>query len=753
MNENEEQLELAKLEDTLQQIKQQLALAAVACDESQVELQHNLTDYWENIGGDTADEAQLIEVVTRQKSISSVINQKHLQLQKMAASPYFGRIDFAEQVPEGSLAPEPIYIGIASLTNEASGQLLVYDWRTPIASMFYDFERGEAFYHCPIGEIRGEITLKRQYKILHGRIQYMFDSELKIDDEILQEILGRSADDKMKTIVTSIQREQNRIIRDEGHRLLFVQGPAGSGKTSIALHRVAYLLYRERKTITANNIIIFSPNHIFSDYISNVLPEIGEENVLQTTFEDYIQSSMSPYSLSVETRSSQLEYIFSLSPDKNFRTRLASIHYKSSPDFETVIQNYLVFFEKQIISDYPAIEFRDQIIFSKQDWQDYYSINLAYLPPFKRIAKIRQVIQARLQLISHELRQEKEAEIIATSNEVNEKAIKALARMAARNELRPVSDQVERLTELNSPLKLYRRLFHDEALFRRLTNKMTVPQEWPAIRNQTLNQFNMGQIPYEDSFPLLYFQGMLEGFPANNDIKYLVVDEAQDYTVLQYKILAQLFPHCSWTIMGDPAQSIHPYLQAASFEVASQTIAIENPLILKLSRSYRSTREIQKFSAELLSRQEAVDYVDRPGKLPQLMEVTDKTFTPDILARLVEQLREAGCQSIAIICKTVEHSNIIYQAVRSKTKIQLIASDDSEFSRGTIVIPAYLAKGLEFDAVLIVDVSKESYGCETDRNILYTVCTRALHRLILCYTGELSPLIAAIPPNLYNEIK
>lgn len=751
MNEKEHQFELNKLATTLQQINRQLALAAVACNESQAELQNNLTDYWENIGGDTVDEAQLIEVVTRQKSISSVISQKHLQLQKMAFSPYFGRIDFAEQLSDSVLAPEPIYIGISSLTNQNSGELIIYDWRTPIASMFYDFERGDAFYHCPVGEIRGVITLKRQYKIMDGRIQYMFDSELKIDDEILQEILGRSADDKMKTIVTSIQREQNQIIRDEGHRLLFVQGPAGSGKTSIALHRVAYLLYRERKTITANNIIIFSPNHIFSDYISNVLPEMGEENVLQTTFQDYITNVMSPFSMSVEDRSSQLEYIFNNSSDREFRTRLAGMHYKSSTDFKTVVENYLVYFEKQIISDYPAIAFREQIIFSKQDWQNYYSINLAYLPPFKRIAKIRQVIQNRLQIISHQLRQEKEAEIIATSNEVNEKAIKALARIAAYNELRPVTDKVERLTELNSPLKLYRRLFHDDALFHRLANTTVIPHEWPAIRSQTLIQFNTGQIPYEDSFPLLYFQGMLEGFPANNNIKYLVVDEAQDYTVLQYKILAQLFPHCSWTIMGDPAQSIHPYLQTASFETASQTIPVENALILKLSRSYRSTREIQKFSAELLSGQETVEFIDRPGKLPQVKRIVDKTLAPDVIVHAMKQLREDGCQSIAVICKTVEHSTVIYQAIRNKTKVQLIASDNSEFSRGAIVIPGYLAKGLEFDAVLIVDANKEIYGNETDRNILYTICTRALHRLFICYNGELSPLIAAITSNLYSE--
>lgn len=751
MNEKEQQAERIKLKDTLQQINRQLDSTAIDCNDSRVELHKNLTDYWENLSGNTSDEAQLIEVVTRQKNISAVIHQKHFQLQKMASSPYFGRIDFAEEEADVSLLPEPIYIGIASLANPDSVELLIYDWRTPIAGMFYDFERGPAFYHCPVGEIRGTITLKRQYKIIHGQLKYMFDSEIKIDDEILQEILGRSVDDKMKTIVTSIQREQNRIIRDEGHRLLFVEGAAGSGKSSIALHRVAYLLYRERKTITANNIIIFSPNHIFSDYISNVLPEIGEENVLQITFYDYMMRFLAQLPIKIEERSTQLEYLFMSAPNRNLCVRQSGIRYKSSAAFETILQNYLAYLNTQATKNYPSIEFNGQIIFSKEDWQNYYSNRFASLPPAKRLTKIRQLIQNRLQQLVIRLRQEKETEITASSNTVNEKELKALARMAARKDLRPIFEQIDRLTASPSPLKLYRRLFYDKTLFHRLSHNTIVPHEWPAICTQTLDQLDSGQLFYEDSFSLLYFKGILEGFPANYDMKHLVIDEAQDYTILQYKILAQLFPHCSWTVLGDPAQSIHPCLQVASFKQASQAIAVENPLILRLSRSYRSTQEIQKFSTELLGDQRGNSSVNRPGTLPELMHIQEPSCLTESIVPIIKRLQNEGCRSIAVICKTAHEAEKIYQAIHSRTKIHLIATDDAAFSRGTVVIPTYLAKGLEFDGVIILNADKKNYESKTDRHILYTSCTRALHRLILCYCNEVSPFIAAISSDLYIE--
>jgi DNA helicase-2/ATP-dependent DNA helicase PcrA len=278
-----------------------------------------------------------------------------------------------------------MYIGIATLTDSATGDCLVYDWRSPIAGMFYDYEVGNAQYHCPAGIISGEITLKRQYKIKNGQMEYMFDADLKIDDEMLQEILGKSVDEKMRTIVNTIQREQNRAIRDEQHQILIVQGPAGSGKTSVALHRAAYLLYKEHEKLTAKNILILSPNQIFIEYISGVLPELGEENVLQSTFNEYIHHNKLVSTINYEDFSSQLEYLLTKYNDKDFQVRTAGILYKSSVEYVTIIDNYLAYLKNDLIKDYPAIEFGGRVIFSKEDWQLLFFKNLAYLPVAERL--------------------------------------------------------------------------------------------------------------------------------------------------------------------------------------------------------------------------------------------------------------------------------------------------------------------------------------------------------------------------------
>ncbi len=747
MTDHDREYELARLCSTIEEIQRQLMVAMDKSAGSRVELQNHLSDYWDSYGGNMWDEAQLIEAVERQRSITAVIHKNEQHLQKALSSPYFGRIDFIENW-SGDPAPEKIYIGITTLTDSQTDELLVYDWRAPVSGMFYDFERGEAWYQAPIGPVSGTITLKRQYKIVEGQMKYMFDSDLKIDDEILQEILSKSADDKMHTIVTSIQREQNQVIRNEENKLLLVSGPAGSGKTSIALHRIAYLLYRERETLNARNILIFSPNHIFSDYISNVLPEMGEENVLQTTFQDYITSFKDLLPLTIESRSEQLEYVLAQSDTQEFAIRVASIAYKTSAAFEQVIQNYIQFYQERLILNYPEIRFGSHVLFQKSEWAGYYLNELSFLPPLRRLAKIREIINLRIRPITHELRRQKEAEITASAEEVNEKTIKALARVAARQELSSVIAEIDRLTRLNS-LALYRRLFEDKALYSQLAREGAIPKEWPAICKQTRFWLNTGKLSNEDSFAFLYFQGMLEGFPVKNNIKYVVIDEAQDYTVLQYRILANIFPNCSWTILGDPAQLVHPYIRPIKFQDLNQIIPNSNPKFITLSRSYRSTKEIQAFCNALLPDKTPSEYVNRQGKLPQVVQLnrTDPAF----FLEAIQQLQQDGCRSIAIICKTVRQSIQLHEKLQS-ANIHLLIQEDAEFQKGILIMPAFLAKGLEFDGVLVYDVSQENYQAKAEKNLLYTVCSRALHRLILCYQTSPSPFITALDPNLYLSL-
>jgi DNA helicase-2/ATP-dependent DNA helicase PcrA len=751
MDEFERQYEFQRLEMVLQKIKLQLEGGQDTFRGARQELQAALTSFWEDRSANWWDQAQQAETVDRQRSLTAVSWQRKARLEKMAESPYFGRIDFQEIHPVSANAPEKIYIGIAALTDPDTGEHLIYDWRSPVAGMFYDYELGPAQYHCPAGVIEGAVSLKRQYKIAGVRILSMFDTDLMIDDEILQEILGKSADAKMRTIVNSIQREQNRVIRDERHRLLLVQGPAGSGKTSIALHRAAYLLYLERNTITARNILILSPNRIFSDYISGVLPELGEENVLQTTFRDYVLNCQSRFPAQFEERDTQLEYLLSGQDSRDYRTRVAGIRYKSSPEFTAVILNYVAFLEGELIQNSPEIEFRGRTILSREEWQNLFRVNLAYLPPAERLVQLKQRVQVKLRPLIHELRQEKEAAIAAGGEEVNEKTIKAMARIETQQELASFYDRLNRITTLN-PWTLYRILFEDEALFQCLTETTQTPPEWPEIRSQTLASFNSGWIPYEDSLPLIFFQGKLTGFPLKKGIRHLIVDEAQDYSILHYEVLRRLFPDSSWTVLGDPDQLVHSYIQTVDTPAIAGILGIDDTISIRLQRSYRSTREIQAFCRGLLGAGEPVDHINRPGSPPEVYQAISQPAIASAISQKIREAQSEGWKSFAVLCKTAREATELYRELNSQIESTLITQETAEFRNGVVIIPVYLAKGLEFDGVFIADAGSENYSRETDRKLLYIACTRALHRLCLFYRGWCSPFIEGLSPDLYRKL-
>ncbi len=748
MNDQERQKEYIRLETTLAEIRQQLAISEGNCVVKQSELKETLLNYWENCG---SDEAQLVETANRQRALSSLTHSTPRKLQRMLNSPYFGRIDFIEE--DGSLMPqeEPIYIGISTLMDEDEGEFLIYDWRAPIASMFYDCGLGEASYHCSVGTIKGNITLKRQYKITNGCMQYMFDADLKIDDEVLQEILGKSVDDKMHTIINSIQREQNQIIRDARHRALFVEGPAGSGKTSVALHRIAFLLYRDRNILNEKNVLILSPNHLFSDYISNVLPEMGEENVLQRTFQDCVSGSITQLPIRLETRTSHLEAVLSNKNGHEQALHAENIRFKSSRDFEQIIEECIYWMQTSLVDDYPDIEFRGQSIFSKAEWKHYYLGNLVGMPVMIRLEKIKQVIENRIRPLFNTIRKEKEAEIMARGEEVDENAIKSLARMAAREEFSLLYGKIDKLTRL-SPLSEYQRLFKGNWLIARSTAKINFPKAWQAIQKQTLSFINKGILPYEDSAPFIYFQGALQGFSINRDIKHLIIDEAQDYTRLQFEILVALFPNSTWTVVGDPAQAVHPFLRTASFNDMSEIIGTEESIAFRLTRSYRSTKQIQAFCQALLSCRTEVESVDRSGSLPSITRIEK---IPDLIPNLIHtiaNIHREGWHSIAIICKNTFQAQCIFSELKAQIDVTLVIDEDDTFHPGIIVIPSYLAKGLEFDAVLVIHADAINYSHEEERHILYTICTRTLHHLSLFYYGNLSPFLSEMDEMLYQVI-
>lgn len=748
MDNKERKYELTRLSMTIEHIKGQLAASGSQCSDSQQQLKGTLADYWGNLGSSACDEAQFIEEMDRQKRLTALVHQKYSRLQRMADSPYFGRIDFWEP-QSGSEEAERIYIGISSLSHPGSGELLVYDWRSPVAGMFYDFERGKAWYECPAGRIEGEIRLKRQFKIVNGTMKYMFDADITIEDEMLQAVLSKSSDAKMHTIVTSIQREQNQIVRDEGHPVLFVRGPAGSGKTSIALHRIAYLLYREREHLSSKNVIIFSPNHIFSDYIADVLPEIGEENVLQTTFQDYVKDTGVGQELTLEDRSAQLEWLLG-DKQAGWATKVENIRYKSSAAFVKLLDSYVGFLQENLVRDHPPIRFNGEVIFSKGEWKKHFFHNLAHLPVGRRLKKIRQLIKNKLQSAIQRLRQEKIKEITESGNEVNAKTVEAMARLAAGEAAAPLYEVIHKLTELHA-LSLYKALFTREGFLNNREVAALLPQTWQEICRQTLRQLQTGRVTYEDSFGYLYLLGMLEGFPVNREIRHVVVDEAQDYTALQYKIIKQLFPASRWTILGDPAQAVHPYLTTADFAEVSRILQQEDSYFYTLKRAYRSTCEIHAFCQALLPATEMTEAVLRFGGKPRVVRQREADGTNTWL-RAVETLQQEGWQSIALICKTARQAVLVHRAVSERLPAHVILSEEDRFRRGVVIIPSYLAKGLEFDAVLVIRAEQTQYGRPEERNLFYTVCTRALHQLYLFHFGALTPFVAELDTSLYDVV-
>ncbi|NLW46425.1 MAG: AAA family ATPase [Firmicutes bacterium] len=680
-----------------------------------------------------------LDEMRRQESRQYFYQRMYRKLEKMAVSPYFGRIDFQES----QKAIDHIYIGIASLVDE-TGMNMIYDWRAPVSGMFYDYELGPAGYHCGVGCIEGRILLKRQYKIKKGRIELMFDTDLRIEDEMLQEILSHSsADERMKTIVTSIQREQNKVIRDQDHQLMIVVGPAGSGKTSIALHRAAYLLYKERETIKAENILVFSPNWIFSEYISNVLPELGEENILQTTFQDYACKILKR---NCEERNQQLEYLLTANEGKGYQIRKENICYKSSTEFIRLLDHYLKVLEEREFEDF---YFNGQLVISKEECASIFNERYLFFPIAKRLSMVRERFFYLLEPLRRKRVQEIERILADGDEHLEEKELKALARMKVRQEAEKVIAKINRFTYLNY-YEAYTQLFTNRTLFNKAAANTIIPDQIKEICSQTFKSLVEKRINYEDLTPLLYLKGKLEGFPRMSGIKYLFIDEAQDYTPLQYRLFKQNFPNSVITILGDLNQLVNPYSTADSIESIAKNLDFPGQIAIRLEKSYRSTREINRFAEAFLPKESRpkADSSIRSGRKPELIRLT--AGLDEDITRCIKAFKNDGISSIAVVCKTARTAKIFYDKLKPLMELNLIVDDEGTLSDVPVILPVYLAKGLEFDGVIIPDMDAETYCGESDRKILYTACTRALHRLVIYYQTNLSPLAKGINSNLYE---
>ncbi|MCL6631735.1 MAG: UvrD-helicase domain-containing protein [Alicyclobacillus herbarius] len=739
-----------------------------------VEIRRN---FWDDVTinfDDIADTLETYASIKQQSDILSEHERRHRwlvaklrALRRLRESAYFGRIDFQEQ---GESEPESIYIGVSSLRDQGGDDFLIYDWRAPIASLYYDYPPGPAQYETPGGTIHGQLHKKRQFVIRGERLEGMFDTDTTIGDDILQEVLGRRSDAQMHNIVATIQREQNQAIRDEESRLLMVQGVAGSGKTSVAMQRVAYLLYRYRRQVRSDQILLFSPNAMFNAYVRTVLPELGEEAMLQTTYHEYVEHRLGGR-FRVESPFAQLEFLYS-GPAQERRLRLASIHIKSQRAFLQHMDAYIDALARQGMV-FRDIRFRGQVLLSAADVEARFAATDATWKLPLRLRQLARSLVAEARELAEKQRGEAwvDEELELLSEEDYQKA----HRQAQRESRRKVRfDDFQRVEQILRDMVIHRHLrktlarirrlgFVDTlAIYRRLYDPEHPPaflpaaegDAWREVCQATLGALADKRMWHEDATPYLYLRDRLFGFPTNTSIRFVFIDEVQDYSPFQLAYLQRLFPHARVTALGDVHQSIFPHSHGANvWAELAQLYAEPGPVRkLEMWRSYRSTRPIAEFAKSLLPDGDKVQPFAREGRLPVLTVVANERQLVERLVRCIEDLRAAGHRTIAVLCKTAKEAALLYTDLAPRTAVQRIDERTHRFEPGVHVLPVYLAKGIEFDAVMVHLGPEADNSDEMERGLLYTACTRAMHELHVFCLGEPSPLLARVPASLYERI-
>lgn len=653
--------------------------------------------------------------------------------------PYFARIDFKENQKK-----ETIYIGSHSFIDK--DKFLIYDWRAPISSIYYDSNLGKASYQTPSGKQLVDVLLKRQFDIKKGKLINYFDTNEAVVDQKLLEALSNTASTKMKSIVTTIQKEQNTIIRDDKHELIFVQGVAGSGKTATILQRIAWLLYRYRNKIYSSQIILFSPNQLFNDYINQVLPELGEHNVVQTTYKQLLHYKIPKIKL--ETIHEQYENNI-----KNKNTLFNQI--ESSLSFFNAVKNYASLLNKKGII-FNDIKINNKIIFSKKEIENiYYSFNENY--------KLNNRIDATKELLVKKLNEK--VKKIAKNKQI-EKQIQLLSQeninnICAEKQFKNQDEQYKFIANqlaLKALKTAHQKIIHNSFLnikqqFIDFLNK--VPNFLSTIKNNKESwffhinyQLSKETLSIDLTTVFIFLYDLLIGKKGDKNVKFIFIDEVQDYSSIQIAYLKYCYPKAKFTLLGDLNQTIFNYQDNNVLINDLKNIFANNSIkTFKLQNTYRSTKQITNFSKDILEQNNDIIAFNRNGDKPIIK--FNKGFDEQY-NNLLNYLNEND--NVTIITKTLSESILIDNFLKKqKVKHKLIKEEKQNLTKEHIVIPAFLAKGLEFNHVLVWNVNDNFSDNKKDRQLLYTICSRAMHKLIL-FTNKNKPneIIKKLKPDLYD---
>ena len=646
------------------------------------------------------DEDKLIEYFDHERYVKeqafTTIDKKLKELTILKESPYFGRVTFNDLEFDQK---DTLYVGRFGVTPEGSYEPVIVDWRAPVASLFYHGSLGEASYTSPDGPIKCDIEGRRQIIVKKGELKGVFDSAIDVKDDILQMVLSNNSSDKLKDVIMTIQQEQDEIIRKERTSNIVVNGVAGSGKTTIALHRVAYLLYNYRKELE-DKVLILGPNGIFMEYISQVLPSLGEVGVKQETFASFALKEMDS-ELYIMSFDKYLEKI--LSEDIEF---IEDAKYKNSYEIIEDLDNLV----KEMDKDYFHVEdvkYFGDLVISKEEIEEMFNKHYEYMPLFRRSEKIKRIILSKIKdkrdekvwELNEELRKEKE-KLTPEELLIEENNLEFRRKLRIREIVKEVMD---------SRAKLDSWISREDVL-------------------DIYDRFNGNKKEYtiNDLAPILYLAIKLEGKKATKDYRHVVIDEAQDYSPLQFKVVRELTGTKYFTVVGDVNQRLIKYSDLAPMMELEKIFDDVNPEIYNLNKSYRSTYEIMEYANKYLDEDRIIPIV-RHGKPVEEIEFhNDEELSESIIESLKEFSNE-GLESIAIITRDKEELEKVYNLISNKVHLVKFDNEDVLYKGGNVIIPSYFAKGLEFDGVIIVD-----NGSSKDENedlIKYIMSTRALHRL------------------------
>lgn len=675
--------------------------------------------------------------------------------------PYFARIDFKE----GEREPEKLYIGKMSLMKEEDKSLLIVDWRAPISNLYYEGRLGKASYECPDGRINGDLLLKRQYSIDGRVLREIFDIDITTNDEFLQSYLGASADNRLKDIVSTIQVEQNKVIRADMWNPLIVQGVAGSGKTTIALHRIAYLIYTFEKSFSPENFMIIAPNRLFLDYISDILPELGVDKVKQTTYDDFAMEILGRKFKIKDQNEKLVGFVENnkTEKDRNLnRLIIAESKLKSSFILKEALDKYMKIIEKDFV---PKEDFKlgDYVVIPYEEIKNLFFKEYYYLPFEKRIENIKKHMRNTLKF--------KKAEILDSMEiDRDSEVSRVKARMAdsedRRSKIIKIFDKYDgQLKKINNLSKTavkkyisnisnidvfdyYKKFLTDERIFDELLKGKADDECIEFTRSYSKKIFDEGYIETEDLAPLIYLKYSIYGVDERIRVRHIAIDEAQDISVFGFYVIKKIVYNCSFTILGDLSQGIHYYRGTRDWDDLIKYVFDGKSSLLKLEQCYRTTVEIMQAANKVIKYAPDRNVVlakpvIRHGHKVEIIKKNNLDDTVKDIDAKIKGMIKAGFKSAAIICKTMKDCLGVYSKMKgAEYGPYVITGKEKEYRSGIVIVPSYLSKGLEFDAVFIYNASESEYKMnELDIKLLYVCMTRPLHKLFIYYKDKLSPLL------------